>query len=184
MKKVSEIKPEFYERAARLFCQKVNLDPDARSMEGAAPNWKKHALEIRRLMTLVEAMDEVDDQIEAEEEAAKWSPWVTWEGGDCPIADGQETEVRFGDDEGSTASADTPSAMFWGSSAPLQARIVAYRVRWIPWEGLHGEQPPADDVMVCAKTRHGVTVQAEALAFTWAASVDCPPDVVGYYVLA
>jgi hypothetical protein len=67
------------------------------------------------------------EKIKAAETAAD-DGWIEWEGGECPVADGVEYELRFGD--GSTQVDDDPNDYGWNvdSAGCYDDTVIAYRI--------------------------------------------------------
>lgn len=173
MDKVKDLPESFWERAARIYCEMRGIDPDERQRvqgDGAAvavsaPRWRKVALEMKHLGYMIEAIEQADRERDAEIEAASWSPWFDWHGGECPIADGQEINVQFaaGDECGGRQQ---PSGLYWKLDTIRDGdRIIRYRVHWTAHDGL--PICPVDPMTpVVVKLRDG-GVSPATLAGNW-----------------
>lgn len=51
--------------------------------------------------------------------------WISWKGGDCPVADGTKTEVKFR--SGSVDVDSNPECLYWKHDGEY-CDIIAYRV--------------------------------------------------------
>lgn len=199
--KPSQRTPEFWERVAREYCRSTGIDPDGRVMlpggAAAAPNWKKPAAEIKRLLLLAEAYDTVEDLVEDEEREAKFGPWlpVPADGSAPPLPAGRDFEVRRrdGDDEFYAAGSFGPSR--WGGDDDWS--LVEYRVErhfaeephprkpipvedscrnWGPWHtfkpGPPPMTPPGCDVELMFASGHTRVVPAKSVAKCWSSTVE------------
>lgn len=197
--KPSQRTPEFLERVAREYCRSTGVDPDARVMlpggAAAAPNWKKPAAEIKRLLLLAEAYDTVEDLVEDEEREAKFGPWlpVPADGSAPPLPAGRDFEVRRrdGDDEFYAAGSFGPSR--WGGDDDWS--LVEYRVEreteshprkpipvedscrnWGPWIQAAPDAVPSVpagcDVELLFASGHTRVVPSERVAKCWNVAVE------------
>lgn len=77
----------------------------------------------REVHTALHALVDLDG---IAKEAAERAGWIEWGGGDCPVAAGTCTEVRF--DDGETSKDRSPETWAWWHNQGEGNNIIAYRV--------------------------------------------------------